>query len=404
LTTVLAFAASVTAFATIDSIASDFCRNPECTATVVQPVARGIGSATRTSTMTIKGPTAGIAVGLSVSGSGVTAAFGNRTLTSIDIRFTVPGSAALGIRTVTINYPIGSDTFTIRVIRGGSITNIQQIVNGSAVAPTNIPVNQPVTLRFTGTSIGNANIARNFDIQSGSQSGGCGGSETMCSFTVTFTRVGTYNIHLIDNSLQSQTTSPLLDFWYAGPDDITVVGQVTTSPIISTPKILTSTSVSTPVIDAAPRGNVTNLVRRINPGSPNFTRDGFSYYRLASPENLCQGMSGTQSRTITVANPTWGVTNTGTTVITVAFQAQLSAGGQTIAATVPANLAVGASTNFTWDRPGDSRLSVFTFLDQLGCFVSPTAVGFFEDPQITVVVDTQNTVAESKETNNTRIY
>jgi hypothetical protein len=142
----------------------------------------------------------------------------------------------------------------------------------------------------------------------------------------------------------------------------------------------------------------------MNPGAPNFTRDGFAYYRLASPENLCQGMSGTQSRTITVPNPTWGATNAGTVIITGAFQAQLSANGQTIVETVPANLAVGASTNFTWDRPGDSRLSVFTFLDAVGCFVSPTAVGFCEDPQITVVVDTGTAIAESKEGNNSRVY
>jgi hypothetical protein len=357
--------------------------------------------------MTIRGPSVDLSTGVTVSGDEIAVSYGARTFgsgSSIEIKFMVSPLAALGVRTVTMKYLVGSDTFSIRIIRGGTISSIQRVLDNGSLAPvTDLPVNQEVTLRFSGLRIGNANIARNFDIKPGSQSGGCS-SESVCIFTVTFTRVGSYNIHLIDNALPSQTSSSMSSFWYAGPDDITVVGQTTATPVMSMPKISTSTSVSTPVVDATPRGNVTNLVRRMNPGAPNFTRDGFSYYRLASPENLCQGMSGTQSRTIIVPNPTWGATNSGTVIITGAFQAQLSASGQTIVQTVPANLAVGASTNFTWDRPGDSRLSVFTFLDAVGCFVSPTAVGFFEDPQITVVVDTGNAIAESKEGNNTRTY
>ncbi|MFL6467006.1 MAG: hypothetical protein ACJ72Z_03520, partial [Pyrinomonadaceae bacterium] len=275
-------------------------------------------------------------------------------------------------------------------------------LNGNLVAPVNIPVNVPVTLRFSGTNIGNASIARNFDI--GAKNGGCGDTETLCTFTVTFTRVGTYNINLIDNGLPSQSSSAYNKFYYAGPDDISVVGQ--SAPSTFDP-VRTVTGVSTPPpIDVAPRVFMTSLVRRISRTTPNFTRDGFAYYRLASPENLCQGMIGTQSRRVTVANPTWGVTNIGGNLIAPGFPAQLLVGTQVMdTGQVQQNLAAGASWSKDYVRPGGSLLSVFTFLDQLGCFVSPTAVAFFEDPTFTVVVDpVPGSLAESNEGNNSRVY
>ena len=392
--------------ATITSIKSDMCGNPECTSGVVQPVVRGSGSVSKISVMTVTGAGVDLSTGVSVSGEGVSAVYGSRTFgtgSSIVIQFSVRGDAPIGNRTVTMKYLVGTDTFTIRVIRGGTITGLRRVLeNGSLVAPVNMPVNQPVTLRFAGTSIGNASIARNFDI--GNKNGGCGSSETLCTFNVTFTRVGTYNINLIDNALPSQTSQSYSKFYYVGPDEISVVGQTTPSAF---EPVRTVTGVSTPPpIDVAPRAFMTSLVRRVSRTTPNFTRDGFAYYRLASPENLCQGMTGTTSRRVTVANPTWGVTNIGGNVIPLGFSAQLRLGTQVVdTGDVPANLAAGASSTFTYVRPGDSLLSVFTFLDQLGCFVSPTAVAFFEDPTFTVIVDpAPGSLTESNEGNNSRVY
>jgi hypothetical protein len=124
-----------------------------------------------------------------------------------------------------------------------------------------------------------------------------------------------------------------------------------------------------------------------------------------SPENLCYGMIGTASKTITVPNPVWGVTNVGGNEITIGFQAQLWSGTQLLATgNVDAGLDPGNFKQFTYVRPGDSRLSVFTFLDRVGCYASPTAVGYFVDPAFTVVSDTGGVLAESSETNNTRNY
>jgi len=397
---------TASASATITSIKSDMCVNPECLSSVVQPVVRGSGSVSRISVMTVKGPSVDLSTSVSVSGEGVSAVYGARTHgtgSSIVIQFSVRGDAPFGTRTVTMKYLIGSETFTIRVIRGGTITTLRRVLdNGTLTAAVNIPVNVPVKLRFAGSSIGNANIARNFDI--GAKSGGCSGTENLCDFNVTFTRVGTYNVNLIDNALPGQSSSAYNKFYYNGPDEISVVGQVaapTYYPVGS--RIVGSTT--PPPIDAAPSTSMNNLVRRMSKTTPNFTRDGLAYYRLSSPENLCQGMFGTESRQVSVANPTWGATNSGGNMISAGFHAELRLGTQVLQPMdVQAGLAPGASSNSTYDRPGDSRLSVFTFLDQLGCFVSPTAVAFFEDPTFTVVVDTTSVLTESIEGNNSKAY
>ena len=89
-------------------------------------------------------------------------------------------------------------------------------------------------------------------------------------------------------------------------------------------------------------------VVRLGSTTPAFTQSGFSYYRIVSPENLCYGMSGTQSRTITVPDPIWGVTNIGANEIAAGFQAQLRSGTQILdTRPVQAGLDRGASQTFT---------------------------------------------------------
>ena len=151
---------TASASATITSIKSDMCVNPECLSSVVQPVVRGSGSVSRISVMTVKGPSVDLSTSVSVSGEGVSAVYGARTHgtgSSIVIQFSVRGDAPFGTRTVTMKYLIGSETFTIRVIRGGTITTLRRVLdNGTLTAAVNIPVNVPVKLRFAGSSIGNA--------------------------------------------------------------------------------------------------------------------------------------------------------------------------------------------------------------------------------------------------------
>src|SRR6185436_3545911 len=93
--------------ATITSIKSDMCGNPECTSGVVQPVVRGSGSVSKISVMTVTGAGVDLSTGVSVSGEGVSAVYGSRTFgtgSSIVIQFSVRGDAPIGNRTVTMKY------------------------------------------------------------------------------------------------------------------------------------------------------------------------------------------------------------------------------------------------------------------------------------------------------------
>ena len=116
-------------------------------------------------------------------------------------------------------------------------------------------------------------------------------------------------------------------------------------------------------------------------------------------------MTGTQTRINTIPNPVWGASNVGTADINGAFAAQLRSGTQTLMTETINGLNPGETKNFTFTRT-DSRVRVFTFLTRIGCFVSPTAVEFFEDPSFTVVVNTTNTVIEAavNQSNNSRNY
>ena len=402
-----ALAATVTASASITSIKSDMCQNPECRATVVQPIVRSSTGAARTTTMTVKGQFVDLSTAVQITGTGVTVTYGTRTHgadSSIVINFNIAGNAPLGNRTVSMRYAIetnGPDTFTIRVVRGGNVSTIRRILpSGEVVNPFNMPINEPVTLRFTGTNLTNSRIAPN-TIANNVTVVSC--TETVCVIRLTFVAGGGLKLHLVDSGVPNQTT-PNSRFWYTGEDDVGISGSSGSGTTIISP-VVSSVISPTPVsIDAAPRTFMANVVR-LGSTTPAFTQSGFSYYRIVSPENLCYGMSGTQSRTITVPDPIWGVTNIGANEIAAGFQAQLRSGTQILdTRPVQAGLDRGASQTFTYDRPGDSRLSVFTFLDRVGCYASPTAVGYFVDPPFTVISDSGSVLTESSESNNSRTY
>src|SRR5688572_22149692 len=137
LTAITIAAAGTPANATITAIASDLCPNPACLPSAVQPVVRGVGGS-RVSTMTVKGQFVDLSTAVEVTGSGVSVSYGDRSHgseSSIVIRFTVSPSADLGERTVRMRYAIetnGPDTFTIRVVRGGSVSEIKRkVVSGN---------------------------------------------------------------------------------------------------------------------------------------------------------------------------------------------------------------------------------------------------------------------------------
>jgi hypothetical protein len=106
-----------------------------------------------------------------------------------------------------------------------------------------------------------------------------------------------------------------------------------------------------------------------------------------------------------VQNPIWGVSNVGTAGIATPFPAELRSGAQALSMQTITALNPGQTRDFTFPRQ-NSSVRVFTFLDRGGCFVSPTADRFFEDPQFTVVVNNNNALTEAAaaQNNNSRNY
>jgi hypothetical protein len=66
----------------------------------------------------------------------------------------------------------------------------------------------------------------------------------------------------------------------------------------------------------------------------------------------------------------------------------------------------GQTIDFTFTRPTDSRVRVSTFLNRVGCFISPSFTPFFEDPPFTVVVNSNGALTEAaaNQANNSRNY
>ena len=112
----------------------------------------------------IQGPGVDLTTGLSVSNSALTATIvrkwnggqnqadgGNILWGKIQIRVNASASAPVGNHTVTIKYPIGKDTFTVRVIRRASITR-------ASVQTFSEPFYGNVDVRLIGTGLKNARL------------------------------------------------------------------------------------------------------------------------------------------------------------------------------------------------------------------------------------------------------
>lgn len=417
---VIAMAAAGTqANATITAIASDLCPNPACLPSAVQPVVRGVGS-NRVSTMTVKGHFVDLSTAVEVTGSGVTVSYGDRahgSQSSIVIRFTVSPSADLGERTVRMRYAIetnGPDTFKIRVVRGGNVTEIKRkVVSGnrqtgtstSYVDPTSIPLGSPIILRFRGTNIGNATLKVPGGVTNVQKLSGC--TETECEIQMTFTQSGSRDLHLFDGSAGNLQIKPLaFKFYYAGVSAVTASGTPSGSTgTFITPIVGSVGGTPTTFVDVAPKAFIANVFRR-NAANSFTDSTGRQFFGVLSTfSNLCSGMSGDASRIVTIPNPAWGVSNVGTANVTTDFQIQLKSGANVLdTRTVTTDLLAGGSRDFTFDRPGDSQVRLFTFLIRGGCFMSPQADKFFEDSAFSVSVDTTGALTESNESNNTRNF
>lgn len=417
------FAAASSAMATITGISSDGCAGTTCQPSFVAPIVAG-----KNMSVTIKGQYVDLSTGVEISGSGVTVSFGDRVHGSdshIVVKFDVDAGASLTERTVKLHYAVetnGPDTFKVRVVRGGRVDQIQQKVAFAnafrLIAPNSIPVNQRVTLVFTGNRLGDARIALTQAVKNPQTLAGC--SETRCEIEMEFTKSGNVDVNLFDANVGSADTlalnGTLFRFFYAGAKQVNVVGQANPSPTVNIvhPIAGSTTSTNPPFIDVAPGANLGNLFR----GTGNsVTVEGINYLQVE--DHWCQD-NGVQTpaatnppnfKDITIPDLTWRVSNVGTAATPVAFDSQLLSNGvvlqtQSIGA---GTLSQGATRDFNFHR-ATSTVRVFRLAppNQSGCFIKPNAGAtlFFVDPGFTVKVDVGRALAETQanQSNNSRNY
>jgi hypothetical protein len=405
------------ALATIASIQSDLCPNPACLPGVVHPIVAG-----KQTSMVVKGQYVDLSTGVEISGSGVSVSYGDRVGgngSHIVVRFNVSSSATLGERTVKLHYAIetnGPDTFKVRVVRGGSIDQIQQRIPGliagttRLIAANAIPINQRVTLVFSGSRLGNARIAPRSGVSNPQTLSGC--TETKCEFQLEFTQGGTLDVNLFDASVNPNPNTLLYKFFYGGDESVTISGTATSTQTgtFVTPIPTVGTATPTTFADVAPRANMLNIFRRSG-NSVTVNRQTFLQVDDRWCSNLGIPTTASASQTITLPDLFWGVSNVGTAAITVAFNSQISANGVILQTqSIPAStLGLGATQDFRIPRTSsNNHITVIRFAPpvQGGCFVNPTALGFFEDPTFTVRVDVGGAVPESQtnQANNVRNY
>jgi hypothetical protein len=290
----------------------------------------------------------------------------------------------------------GPDTFKVRVVRRGSITSI---------SPSTAPLNQTVHLVLTGTKLDHAELEDTSNYNNANILAGA--TSTRAEVDLTFVANGTIHLLVFDSVLSQadMASSTAFKFLYNGSLDLSVVAGTGvfsgSTTVITSPLITSGTVAPAPFIDIAPKATMTNIFRR-QFTTASFTENGVAYFQIGF-QNACSGMSGNQSKIITIPNPIWGASNVGTANVTIGFQSQLRNGTAVLQTGDVAPLNAGATQNFTFTR-ASSSVRVFTFLTHLGCFVSPTADQFFEDPPFTVVVNTNGAVADTNTTNNTRNY
>jgi|GEM_PF-1640105 len=405
---------SKSARATINSIQSDLCPNPACLPGAVHPIVLD-----KKTSMVIKGQFVDLSTRVEISGSGVDVSFGERVggnNSHIVVKFDVGPSADLGERTVKLRYAIetnGPDTFKVRVVRGGRIDQIQQRVPGlfagttRLVAADSIPVNQQVTLVFSGSHLANAKIAPRSGVSNPQTLSGC--SETRCEFQLTFTQSGALDLNIFDASVQPNPNTLLYKFFYGGAENVAINGNVApTQNVTFTPILTGGTAGPATFADVAPRANMLNVFRTTG---NSITVNGQQFLQVE--DRLCSSLQtpsvASVAQSIILTDLTWGVSNVGTSPITVAFNSTISANNQVLQTqtTAASTLGPGATQNFQITR-ARSNITVIRFAPpvQSGCFVNPRSADFFEDPTFTVRVDTGNAVPESaaNRANNTRNY
>lgn len=363
------------------------------------------------------------------AGSGVSCTIGDRKHgigSYVEIDCDASNTASTAIRTLKLKYPLGEDSFKIRVQRvgtiskiqydpspamattsmSGAIPNVQSIGSVSGVArpaglqpATDLPRNVEIVLVITGTKLSNVKIGNDADY-SGSVLPGA--TDTQCRVKIKFTRSGTQEIKILDVETGG---GPYKGANSRSDKEVDVSGSSGSSFNTTTGGIVGGGTSSSTFLDVTPRANMLNIFRRLSNFAP-FTIGGTILLTVANEH--CQGMSPNQSREITIPDLTWGVTNVGTQAINQPFEIVLkTSGGTTLATETVTSLAPGATQNFSFHRE-KSQVRVRTRSDRQGCFISPNDAPdfYFEDTAFRVEVDTAGALGEAQtnRTNNTRNF
>jgi hypothetical protein len=414
---VLFLMSSIQATATIETIKGTLGCFNGCNKDKVQFVAQS-----ENHSFEVVGQFVDLSTEVQVTGSGVSVSYGTRSggaNSSIIVKINVDDNAAEGERTIKMRYAVetnGPDTFKVRVVAKGAISQIQysrrlpfQPGGGPArelVAPTGMPLNEKVILIVSGTKLDNIRVLPKTGFQSVRIISAAANEATI---EMEFSSAGQTTLSIVDASLATETilTSGITKFTYTGSPTIQFGGNQSSGSTFAgqTPGSRSSGGGGGTFVDAAPRASMLNVFRRQSQ-NPVFTENGVQYFN--APQNtpgFCNGMSGNQSQIITVPNPVWGVTNVGTENIATAFTVQLKSGNNVLDAQNITSLNTGQTRDFTFQRQ-NSQVRVFTFANRNGCFISPTADRFFEDQPFTVVVDTNGALPEAaaNKANNSRNF
>lgn len=409
---------SSSAMATINTIKGSLTCFIGCNKDVVQFIAQG-----EQHSFEVVGGFVDTSTGVEITGSGVSVSYGTRkhgSGSSIIVRFDVADNAAPGERTVRMRYAIetnGPDTFRVRVVRKGNITDVQyrrplgfRPGGGPAtqlVAPTGLPLNERVILVLTGTRLDSVAVRQESTFRSVRVLPGA--TATSCTIEIEFSGSGQGPLLVYDAALSSQDmrSSTSSKFSYTGGTNRNIqFGGGTQSGGTFIPPIVSGGG-GTPntFVDVAPRANMLNVFRRLTNFAP-FEINGLTMLRVE--DRWCNGLPLNQNgaRTITIPPLEWGVSNVGTADINTAFASQLRSGTAVLANETVPGLNPGETRNFTFNRQ-NSTVRVRTFFNRQGCHISPNDTGFFfEDPPFTVEVNTNGAIVEAaiNQANNRRNY
>ncbi|MGH9900589.1 MAG: hypothetical protein ACRD68_01995, partial [Pyrinomonadaceae bacterium] len=136
------------AWATIDKVFGDDACRPSvgCPNTVEYPVLQG-----QTTNVTVVGQFVDLARAVEVTGAGVSVSTVSTRSSERRLQIAVDANAAPGLRTIKLRYLVeasGPDTFRVRVLRRGQVTNV--------IEPSPDEFFDEATVTLEGQSIGNA--------------------------------------------------------------------------------------------------------------------------------------------------------------------------------------------------------------------------------------------------------